>query len=99
PPPNQLQDRFIRCEAMHALSQLGKDLDAHRKPVVDILRRSLGDKLSEVRLAAILALGELGPDVLGEETGKILEDLKPLRRSGEKAIAEAAEATSKRLEK
>ena len=39
---------------------LGKDLGADRDKVVPILRDGLGDKVSEVRLAAILALGELG---------------------------------------
>jgi HEAT repeat protein len=99
PPPTQLQDRFIRCEAMHAISQLGRDLDSYRKPVVEHLRKALGDKLSEVRLAAILALGELGPDVLGDETKPIVAQLQVLRRASEKSIAEAAEATIKRLEK
>lgn len=99
PEPAKLQDRLIRCHAMHTLSQLGKELGSQRKDAIDTLRRCLGDKLSEVRLSAVLALGELGPEVIGDETKAIVGELQILRKSGDKAISEAADATIKRLEK
>jgi HEAT repeat protein len=100
PEPNLLQDSYIRSGAMHAVGALGKDLGSYRKVVVEILRDGLGDKVSEVRLAAILALGELGPDVLmDKERDDIVTRLKVLRKSTEKAISEAAEATLSRLQK
>ena len=54
------QDTGVRCQAMHAVSQLGRDLGSSRKTVIAELRRGLKDKVSDVRLSAILALGELG---------------------------------------
>ncbi len=95
----RLQDRFVRCEAIHTLGQLGKDLGTHRKSVVAELSAALTDKLGDVKLAAILALGELGPEVVGEHTREVVAKLMVLKRSSEKPIAEAADATLKRLEK
>ncbi len=63
------------------------------------LSAALTDKLGDVKLAAILALGELGPEVVGEHTREVVAKLMVLKRSSEKPIAEAADATLKRLEK
>jgi HEAT repeat protein len=99
PPPEKLQDRFVRCQAIHALGQFGKDLGENRTATVDRLAACLADKLSEVKLSAALAIGELGPEVVGDRTGKIIESLEKLKKSTEKPIAEAAEAAIARLEK
>lgn len=97
PPPGKLQDQFVRAQAMHIISQLGKELGSERKTVVDVLRRGLTDKVSEVRLAAILALSELGPEIIGPELPGVLQELKALERSTERAIADAAKAASQKL--
>ncbi len=106
PQANQLQDRFVRCQAIHALGQLGKELgqlakeqDETRKLAVGSLRGCLSDKLSEVKLAAALALGELGPEIVGEDAGLVVDALKVLKKSTEKSIVEAADAAIRRLEK
>ena len=99
PPPTQLQDRFVRCQAIHALGQLGKDLGEQRKTAVANLRRCLADKLGEVKLASALALGELGVEYVGEDAPTIIADLQVLTKSSEKAISEAATAAIARLEK
>lgn len=93
------QDVGVRCQAMHAVSQLGRDLGQHRKTVIAELRRGMKDKVSDVRLAAILALGELGPQVLGDDLPAIKAELKLASRSGQKAIDEAAAAALKQLDK
>ena len=89
----------MRCQAMHAVSQLGRDLGGSRKTVIAELRRGMKDKVSEVRLAAILALGELGAEVLGDDLAAIKAELKLASRSGQKAIDEAAAAALKQLDK
>jgi len=99
PPSDQLQDRFVRCQAIHTLGQLGKDLGKHKTTTVDKLALCLSDKLSEVKLSAALALGELGPEVVGDRAEKIVKDLQVLKKAPEKPIAEAAEAAIARLEK
>jgi HEAT repeat protein len=99
PSADQLQDRFVRCQAIHALGQLGKELGSERKTAIGNLRRCLTDKLSEVKLAAALTLGELGAEVIGEDAPAIISELQVLKKSPEKPIAEAAEAAIKRLEK
>ena len=93
------QDVGVRCQAMHAVSQLGRDLGSSRKTVIMELRRGIKDKVSEVRLAAILALGELGSEVLADDLPAIKADLKLASRSGQKAIDEAAAAALKQLDK
>jgi HEAT repeat protein len=93
------QDTEVRCQAMHAVSQLGRDLGSSRKTVIAELRRGMKDKVSEVRLAAILGLGELGPEVLGDDLDAIKAELKLASRSGQKAIDEAAAAALKQLDK
>jgi HEAT repeat protein len=93
------QDTEVRCQAMHAVSQLGRDLGSSRKTVITELRRGMKDKVSEVRLAAILGLGELGPEVLGDDLDAIKAELKLASRSGQKAIDEAAAAALKQLSK
>lgn len=93
------QDTGVRCQAMHAVSQLGRDLGSSRKTVIAELRKGLKDKVSDVRLSAILALGELGAEVLGDDLPAIKAELKLASRSGQKAIDEAAAAVLKQLEK
>jgi HEAT repeat protein len=100
PPPEKLQDQDMRCEAIYYIGQLGKELsEQQRAVVVKNLKEGLTGKLAEVRLASIQALGELGPDVIGKDVVGIVQELKVLRRSPEKPIAEAAEVALKRLEK
>jgi HEAT repeat protein len=98
PPADQLQDRFVRCQAIHTLGQLGKELGDNRMTTVDKLALCLADKLSEVKLSAALALGELGPEVVGDRAEKIIKDLQVLKKAPEKQIAEAAADTIARLE-
>jgi HEAT repeat protein len=99
PAPGQLHDQFMRCEAIHAIGGLGKELGDQSKVVVPNLRAALGDKQIEVRLAAIYALGELGPEAVGEHVKPIVAQLMVLKRSSEKAVAEAAAATIEKLQK
>jgi HEAT repeat protein len=93
------QDTDVRCNAMHAVGQLGRDLGGNRRTVISELRKGLKDKISDVRLAAILALGELGPDVLGDDLKAVKEELRLATRTGQKAIDEAAAATLKLLDR
>jgi HEAT repeat protein len=91
------QDRFVRCQAMNAVGSLGDDLGDQRKVVVAALRQGLTDKLNEVRLASILALGQLGPDLLGTELKAIKSELEQATRSPHKPISEAATAALAKL--
>ncbi len=93
------QDKFVRCDALGALGQLGRELGEQRKAAIAALRRGVVDKINEVRLAAILALGEMGPEVLGDELKPVRQELQLATRAPQKAISEAAEATLKQLEK
>lgn len=92
-------DRDVRCQAMHAVGQLGRDLGPNRRVVIGVLRKGIKDQISEVRLAAILALGELGPQIIGEDLKAVKEELRLASRTGQKAIDEAAVATLKHLDR
>jgi HEAT repeat protein len=93
------QDKFVRGQAMHALGRLGKHLGDSRKAAIAGLRQGLADQAAEVRLAAIVALRELGPGVIGDELKAVRAELVLAKNAPEKLISDAAEATIKELDR
>ena len=96
------QDQFVRCQAIHAIGQLGKelgpDLGGQRKTVLPALRNGISDKISDVCLASILAFGEMGRDVLGDDLKLVRDDLQRATRAPLREISEAASSVLKQLD-
>ena len=96
------QDQFVRCQAIHALGQLGKelgpDLGGQRKTVLPALRNGISDKINDVRLASILAFGEMGREVLGDDLKLVRDDLQRATRAPQREISEAASNVLKQLD-
>jgi HEAT repeat protein len=96
------QDQFVRCQAIHAIGQLGKelgpDLGGQRKTVLPALRNGISDKISDVSLASILAFGEMGRDVLGDDLKLVRDDLQRAKRAPLREISEAASSVLKQLD-
>ncbi len=90
-------DRFVRCLAMHACAQLGKDLGGDTRDVVAVLLQGVNDGIGDVRLAAIEALGTLGPGTLGPDLPAVRERLTQASNDTQKAIREAALDSLKKL--
>lgn len=95
------QDDKVRCQALHAIGQLGKELGAdlggQRKAVLTAFRNGMADKINDVRLASILSLGELGREIIGPDYEVVRDDLKRAARSPQRAISEAAMTVLKQL--
>ncbi len=95
------QDEKVRCQAFHAIGQLGKELGAElggqRKAVLTAFRNGMADKINNVRLASILSLGELGREIIGPDYEVVRDDLKRAARSPQRAISDAATTVLKQL--
>src|SRR5205807_2065815 len=95
------QDQFVRCQAIHAIGQLdkelGPDLGGQRKAVLTVFRNGISDKINDVALASILALGELGREIIGADYEVVRDDLKRATRSPQRAISDAATNVLKKL--
>jgi HEAT repeat protein len=95
------QDQFVRCQAMHAIGQLGRELGpelgGQRKAVLTIFRNGISDKINDVALASILALGELGREIIGTDYEVVRDDLKRATRSPHRAISDAANNVLKKI--
>jgi HEAT repeat protein len=95
---DRTQDRFVRCQVMHALGQCGKVLGDQQKAVVTAILRCLDDSVLEVRLAAIETLGALGADGLGGDRKAVIERLADAERDTVTAIRAAATAALKKIQ-
>jgi HEAT repeat protein len=83
-------DRFVRCMAMHAIGQLGKDLEANREAAFKALMRGLKDPNVEVLIGAIEAFGLLGLEGLGSEAPTIVKELRAVaERDGRRSVHDA----------
>jgi HEAT repeat protein len=91
-------DKFVRCQAMHALGRMGKELGADSKDVVTGLLQGLDDNVIEVRVAAIETFAALGSEGLGDDRKAVLDRLKATARESQKAVREAAQEAVKKLE-
>jgi HEAT repeat protein len=91
-------DKFVRCHAMHALGQYGKDLGPHTRDVITALLQGMDDSVLEVRVAAIETLGILGAEGLGADSQAVLDRLTEATRDSTKAVSEAAAAALKRIQ-
>jgi HEAT repeat protein len=90
-------DRFVRCQAMHAIGRIGKELAPGNKEVVIGLLRCLDDSVIEVRVAAVETFGALGAEGLGPDTKAVLDRLSDASRDSNKAVREAALEALKRI--
>ncbi|MBI1916124.1 MAG: HEAT repeat domain-containing protein [Planctomycetes bacterium] len=95
------QDQYVRCQALHAIGQLGKELGAdlggQRKAVLTAFRNGMADKINDVALASILSLGELGRGIIGADYEVVRDDLKRATRAPQRAISDAATSVLKQL--
>jgi HEAT repeat protein len=92
-------DKFVRALAMHTLGQIGKELGAERKGVVEDLLKGMSDRVLEVRVAAVETLGALGRDGLGDELPGVVDHLTDAKRDSQKAVRDAATEALKKLGK
>jgi HEAT repeat protein len=91
-------DKFVRCQAMHALGQFGKELGPHARDVVTGLLKGLDDSTLEVRIAAIETLGTLGAEGLGADTQAVTERLGEASRDSQKVVRDAAVAALQKIQ-
>jgi HEAT repeat protein len=91
------EDRFVRCQAMHAIGRIGKELAPGNKEVVIGLLRCLDDSVIEVRVAAVETFGALGAEGLGPDTKAVLDRLSDAARDSNKAVREAAAEALKKI--
>ena len=83
-------DRAVRSQALHALGNLGKD---DPDAVVPVLVEGIRDIVIEVRIAAILALGSIGP-----EAKAAVPALSNAARDGQAGVREAATDALKKIQ-
>jgi HEAT repeat protein len=84
------EDKFVRSHATHVLAGLGKDAaDA----IPDLVRLAKDDTVTEVRVAAIEALG-----LVGVRTPDAVDALTTASRSSQTVLREAAVEALKKLE-
>ena len=80
----------MRSQALHALGNLGKD---NPDPVVPTLVEALKDTVVEVRIAAVVALGNIGPPAKAA-----IPALQNAVRDGQQAVRLAATEALKRIQ-
>jgi HEAT repeat protein len=90
-------DKFVRCLAMHALGQMGRDLGDEAPSVVKLLLKTLEDPVIEVRVAALETFGNLGQEALGADAKAVVDRVTDLTRNSRKEVREAAENALKKL--
>lgn len=91
------EDKFVRAFTMHACGRLGKELAGETHDVVVALILGVNDSVGEVRLAAIEALGILGPNISASDLTTVRERLGQASRDTQKAIRDAALDALKKL--
>ena len=91
-------DQFVRSFALHAISRMGGELGDDRKTAVLGIMACMDDNVLEVRVAAIEALGNLGPDGLGDSTKAAVDRLTGASRDPQKVISDAAKAALKKVQ-
>ncbi|HEY7310141.1 MAG TPA: HEAT repeat domain-containing protein [Gemmataceae bacterium] len=91
-------DQFVRSFALHAISRMGGELGDDRKTAVLGIMACMDDNVLEVRVAAIEALGNLGPDGLGDSTKAAVDRLTSASRDPQKVISDAAKAALKKVQ-
>jgi HEAT repeat protein len=84
------EDKFVRAQILHLIGGLGEGATAL---VPDVIGRLQADQVTEVRLAAIEALG-----TLGLKSNDVLAALTAASRSSQTAIRDAALAALKRIQ-
>jgi HEAT repeat protein len=84
------KDRGVRCSAIYALGGLGKDA----APTVGLLAKCVKENHVEVRLAAIRALGNIGPAAVAAVDPTLLE----AARESQKDVREAALDAIKKIQ-
>ena len=85
--------RFIRGQAMHALGQMGKELDKKRVEGVKAILAASEDPSVEVCVSAIETLAAMYLDGYGGLQDDVTKRLDAIvRREGRKSIRDAAEA-------
>jgi HEAT repeat protein len=85
--------RFIRGQALHALGQMGKELDKKRAEAVKAILAASEDPSVEVCVAAIETLAVMYLDGYGGLQADVVKRLDAIvRREGRKSIRDAAEA-------
>lgn len=92
------EDQFVRSLSLHALSHLGQDLGDDLKSVIDAILAAMDDNVLEVRITAIEALGNLGPEGLGDQSKAAVTRLTAATRDPQKAVSEAAKVALKKLQ-
>lgn len=90
-------DRFVRSLALHAIGRVGASLEDEAHATIVAVLACVGDRVVEVRVAAVETLATLGAEVLGPDLMAARERLKEATKDGQKAVREAAEAALKKL--
>jgi HEAT repeat protein len=90
-------DKFVRCQALHAVGRLGKELGSDSRGAITAILVSLNDSVVEVRVAAIEALGNLGQEALGADAKAVTDRLLEATKDGQRPIREAAADALKKL--
>ena len=95
------EDRFVRCSAIHTVSQIvpNLDQDAERTDALKKLQLVLRDGIADVRLAAIQALGGMKKETLGDQLKQVLAKLGIETKAIQPAIRNAAKDAIERLTK
>ena len=79
------KDKFVRCQSLEAIGKLGAD---SAEAVPDILECLKNEKVADARVAAIKALGELGP-VAKDAVGLLSDAAKSTQPGVSEAATEA----------
>jgi HEAT repeat protein len=93
----QDDDRFVRSLALHVIGQAGDVLGTEARATVAAVLACAGDRVVEVRVAAVETIAGLGAEALGPDLPAARERLKEAARDGSKAVRDAAEAALKKL--
>jgi HEAT repeat protein len=91
-------DKFVRSRCLHTIGQMGKVLGTDSKAAVTAVLVCTDDNVLEVRVAAVEALGNLGPDGLGEQAKAVTDKLTEATRDSQKAVSDAAGVALKKLQ-
>jgi HEAT repeat protein len=93
------RDNYVRCLAMHAVAQLGKDFEASREAVFKGLRGGLKSADVEVLISAIEAFGMLGVEGLGSEAPAVARELRAVGdRDGRRAVQDALKSALEKVQ-
>jgi HEAT repeat protein len=93
----QDDDRFVRSLSLHVIGQMGTTLGSEARPTVAAVLACAGDRVVEVRVAAVETVSSLGAEALGPDLAAARERLREATRDGSKAVRDAAEVALKKL--